>query len=155
MNNNPAAEKLSQNKKLEAFLGQWRTAGEIYENDRVTGQVDAIDTYEWLPGEYAMIHYADSKMGDIKIHGIEIIGYDPSRKTYFAPFYDDQGSTGWEELRFENNTWIWHGENVMGVRYHRCKATFQDKTTIRAIHEHSNDRISWKKWMDIILKKME
>ena len=155
MNNDVVAEQLKQNKKLEVFLGKWHTVGEIYEDDRITGKVDAIDFYEWLGGQYAMIHRADSKMGDLKIQGIEIIGYDPSRKAYFAPFYDDQGSAGWEEIRFENNTWIWNGENVMGVKYHRCKASFQGKNTIRAIHEHSEDRTSWKKWMEIILRKME
>jgi hypothetical protein len=155
MTNDLVAEQRRQNKKLEVFLGKWHTVGQIYEDYRVTGEVDAIDTYEWLAGQYAMIHYADSNMGVLKIHSIEIIGYDPSRKAFFGPFFDDQGSAGWEEIRFENNTWIWNGENVMGVKYHRCKASFQDKNTITAMHEHSNDRMSWKKWIDITLSKME
>ena len=148
-----AAEQQQQNKKLEVFLGKWHTAGDIYEDNQVTGTVDATDTYEWLPGQYAMIHYADSNMGKLIIHGIEIIGYDPSRKAYYGPFFDDQGSAGWEEIKFENNTWIWNGVNVMGVKYHRCRASFQDKNTITAIHDHSHDQISWKKWMDITLRK--
>jgi hypothetical protein len=155
MTNDLVAVQQKQNKKLEVFLGKWHTVGQIYEDDRITGEIDAIDSYEWLPGQYAMIHYADSNMDNLKLRSIEIIGYDPSRNAFFGPFFDDKGSSGWEEIRFENNTWIWNGENVMGVKYHRCKASFQDKNTITAIHEHSNDGMSWKKWMDITLSKLE
>ena len=154
MSNDLAAEQLRQNKKLEVFLGGWRTMGEIFEDGRIAGKIDATDVYEWHGGHYAMIHRIESRMNEQKIHGVEIIGYDSSRKAYFAPFFDDQGSVGWEEIRFENNTWIWNGENVMGVRYHRCKATFQDKKNIMAIHEHSEDGKSWKKWMEITLRRI-
>jgi hypothetical protein len=37
----------NENKKLSVFLGKWHTLGEIYdEKGSITGQVDAIDTYE-------------------------------------------------------------------------------------------------------------
>ena len=145
-----------ENEKLNVFLGKWHTLGNIYDQKgNVTGKVDAIDTYEWLPGEYAMIHYADSKMGEIKIKGIEIIGYNPAREAYFGPFFDDQGSAGWEEITLEDGTWIWKGENVMGVKYHRCKAIFQNEKTIKALHEHSEDGGIWHKWMDITLSRTE
>ena len=147
-------EQANENKKLNVFLGKWHTVGNIYdEKGNITGKVDAIDTYEWLPGAYAMIHYADSKIGDIKIEGIEIIGYDPKRKAYFGPFFDNQGSAGWEQIKFDGNTWIWNGENVMGVKYHRCKAVFKNETTIAALHEHSADNQVWHKWMDITLSR--
>jgi len=148
-------EQQRENKKLEVFAGKWHTLGEIYDAGQVTGKVNAIDTYEWLPGGYAMIHYADSSMGELKMHGIEIIGYDPSREAYFAPFFDDQGSVGWEEIRLKDNRWSWNGENVMGVRYHRCMASFTDKDTITARHEHSSDNQSWNKWMEITLRRMK
>ena len=143
-----------ENKKLHVFLGRWHTLGDIYDAEgNVTGKVDAIDTYEWLPGEYAMIHYIKSKMGETQIEGIEIIGYNPDRKKYFAPFYDNQGSAGWEELEVEGDAWTWHGENVMGVKYHRCKAVFQNENRIKAIHEQSEDGKEWRKWMEITLTK--
>lgn len=149
-------EQAKENKRLNVFLGKWHTVGNIYdEKGNITGKVDAIDTYEWLPGEYAMIHYADSKMGDIKIEGIEIIGYDPNRKAYFGPFFDNQGSAGWEQIKLDGNSWIWNGENVMGVKYHRCKAVFKNEKTIAALHEHSADNQVWNKWMDITLSRSE
>lgn len=149
-------EQANENKKLNVFLGEWHTQGDIYDkNGNTTGKVDATDTYKWLPGEYAMIHYANSKMGDIQIQGIEIIGYDPARKGYFGPFFDNQGSAGWEEIKLEGNTWIWNGENVMGVNYHRCKAVFKNEKMITALHEYSDDSREWYKWMDITLSKAE
>lgn len=90
-----------------------------------------------------MVHYADSQMGDFKIHGIEIIGYDPIRQAYFGLFFDNQGSVGSEELRLVGDTWIWYGENVMGVNYHRCKAVLQKQHLIIARHEYSDDKVVW------------
>lgn len=145
-----------ENKKLNVFIGKWHTTGDIYGKDgEVIGKVDAIDTYDWLPGQYAMIHYADSQMSNIKIHGIEIIGYDPARQTYFGPFFDNQGSVGSEELRLDGETWTWYGENVMGVKYHRCKAVFEMANLIIATHEYSDDNRIWNKWMDIKLSKVD
>jgi hypothetical protein len=116
-------QQINENKRLNVFLGKWHTIGNIYdEKGTITGKVDAIHTYEWLPGQYAMIHYANSKMGELHIEGIEIIGYDPVRKAYFGPFFDNQGSAGWEEITLDEGAWTWNGENVMGVKYHRCKA---------------------------------
>lgn len=145
-----------ENKKLNVFIGKWHTTGDIYgKNGEVIGKVDAIDTYAWLPGEYAVVHYIDSQMGNINIHGVEIIGYDPARDAYFVPFFDNQASVGWEELRLEGETWVWHGENVMGVNYHRCKAVFEKDNLIIARHEYSDDNYIWNKWMDIKLSKMD
>jgi hypothetical protein len=156
MDNKLKSKQELENKKLNVFIGKWHTTGDIYgKKGEVAGKVNAVDTYTWLPGEYAMIHYADSQMGDIKIHGIEIIGYDPERQAYFGPFFDNQGSVGSEELRLEDETWIWHGENVMGVKYHRCKAVFENENLIVARHEYSDDNRTWNKWMNIKLSKTD
>jgi hypothetical protein len=143
-----------ENKHLDVFVGKWHTTGEVV-STKPALKIDSIDTYEWLPGGYSLIHYADSNMGDDTVHSIEIIGYDPSRKMYFAPFFDDQGGAGWEELRVKDKTWTWHGKDVMGAKYHRCKAVFSDDgNTIKARHERSEDDKNWEVWMDIILTKI-
>jgi hypothetical protein len=142
-----------ESKRLNAFVGKWHTTGEVVGHP--TLKIDATDTYEWLPGDYSVIHYADGTIGDDKIHSIEIIGYDLSRKLYFAPFFDDQGGAGWEEIRVEDETWTWHGKDVMGAKYHRCKAIFsEDGNTIEARHERSEDDKNWELWMDVTLTKI-
>lgn len=105
----------NESQKLNAFIGRWHTTGPIYENGVVIGQVNALDTYAWLPGNYAVIHHADSQMGDTKVHGIEIIGYDPALACFYCPFFDDQDSVGHETLREEESIWVWEGTDVMGV----------------------------------------
>lgn len=143
-------------KRLQIFIGKWKTTGQILDKTGASvGQINATDTYEWLPGNYAVIHYADSNMGGEKIHGVEIIGYDPSRKTYFGPFFDNQGSAGSEEITNEANNWTWQGQNVMGVKHHRCRAVFStDQNTLDAIHEQSDDGKNWLPWMEVQLSRI-
>jgi hypothetical protein len=142
-----------ESKRLTAFVGKWHTTGEVAGPPAL--KIDATDTYEWLPGNYSVIHYAEGTMGGDKIHSIEIIGYDLSRKIYFAPFFDDQGGAGWEEIHVEDKTWTWHGKDVMGAKYHRCKAVFSDDgNTIEARHERSEDDKNWELWMDVTLIKI-
>jgi len=140
-------------RKLDVFIGKWQTNGE----DLTTTppqNITAWDTYEWLTGGYALIHYIESTIGKEIKKGTEIIAYDSERKVYFVPFFDFAGGTGVEELTEKDNTWTWFGKNVMGVRYHRCIGEFGDEgNSIHARHEKSDDGETWIPWMNVILKK--
>ena len=117
-------------------------------------KVDSIDTYEWYPGEFFLVHHADSKVGDERIHSIEIIGYDPARKCYVAQFFDSTGGSGEEEIRHEGNTWTWRGSNVMGAREQRCIAVVSDDgNTVSAPHEKSEDGRRWLPWINVTLRR--
>jgi hypothetical protein len=134
-----------EHKELGVFLGRWHTTGEV-----------AIDTYEWYPGRFFLVHHADGRVGDDAIKSIEIIGYDPARRCYFAPFFDSTGGSGTEEIRLDGNTWTWRGSNVMGVKEHRCIAVVSDDgKTVRARHERSEDGKRWTPWMDVTLRKAD
>ena len=61
-----------ENERLNVFVGKWHTTGEVA-SSKPALKIDAIDTYEWLPGGYSLIHYADSNIGNERIHSIEII----------------------------------------------------------------------------------
>jgi hypothetical protein len=147
----PSAEQ----KKMGAFLGRWRTTGEVAATEsEPAAEVDSIDIYEWYPGEFFLVHHADGRVGGSPIKSIEIMGYDPERQCYFAPFFDSTGDFGTEEIRFDENKWIWRGSNVMGVKEHRCIAVVSDDgQTIEARHEKSDDGQSWVLWMDVTLRK--
>jgi hypothetical protein len=142
-------------KKLGVFLGRWHTTGEVAATDSVNAlKVDAIDTYEWYPGEFFLVHHADAKIGDAAIRSMEIIGYDARRKCYFATFFDNTGGSGEETIHVDGNTWIWRGSNVMGVKEHRCFAVVsEDGRTVKARHEKSDDGEHWVIWMDVTLVK--
>jgi hypothetical protein len=145
---------IPESELLDVFVGKWHTTGEVVAPKPVL-KIDVIDTYEWLPGDYCLMHAADGLIGNDKIHSIEIIGYDASRKMYFAPFFDDQGGAGWEEIQVEDNVWTWHGKNVMGVKHHRCIAVVSDDGhSVKALHERSEDDKNWELWMDVTLNKI-
>lgn len=144
-----------EHKKLGIFLGRWHTTGEVSATASTpAAKVDSIDTYEWYPGEFFLIHHANARVGDDNIRSIEIMGYDPKRQCYFAPFFDSTGGFGTEEIQLDGNTWIWRGSNVMGVKEHRCFAVVsEDGRTVRARHEKSDDGENWVLWMDVTLVK--
>lgn len=144
-----------EHKKLGIFLGRWHTTGEVSATASTpAAKVDSIDTYEWYPGEFFLIHHANARVGDDDIKSIEIMGYDTERQCYFAPFFDSTGGFGTEEIRLDGNTWIWRGSNVMGVKEHRCFAVVsEDGRTVRARHEKSDDGENWVLWMDVTLVK--
>lgn len=143
------------NKLLSVFIGRWKTDGDLFdENGKIAGKVDAIDYYEWLPGEYALMHTIESNVGGLDIRGTELLGYDVLRDDYFVPFFDNQGTAGFERLQRMDETWVWSGKDVMGVNFHRCTARFASEHQIEALHETSEDGKIWKKWMKIQLVRL-
>lgn len=145
----------AEHRRLGVFIGKWHTTGHVAATASAPAmEVDSIDTYEWYPGEFFLVHRADSKVGDDAIQNLEIMGYDPDRGCYFAPFFDSTGGSGTEEIRLEGKTWVWRGSDVMGVKEHRCFATFSDDgNAIEARHEKSDDGENWELWMDVVLRK--
>ncbi len=156
MKNSPSSPG-PEHKKLGVFLGRWHTTGELAASSSSPAEkIDAIDTYEWYPGGYFLVHHARGRIGDNEIRSMEIMGYDPGRKCYFAPFFDSTGGFGTEEIRLDGDTWTWRGSNVMGVKEHRCVAVVsEDRRMISARHERSEDGKNWELWMVVTLAKEE
>ena len=144
-----------EHKKLGVFLGRWHTTGEVAATASApAAQVDAIDTYEWYPGEFFLVHHADGRVGEDAIKSIEIMGYDPDRQMLFRALLRQHRRPGTEEIRLDGNTWTWRGSNVMGVKEHRCIAVVSDDgNTVRARHEKSDDGENWELWMDVTLRR--
>ena len=118
-----------EHRKLGVFLGRWHTTGVVAATASTpAATVDSIDTYEWYPGEFFLVHHADGTVGNDAIRSIEIMGYDPERQCYFAPFFDSTGGCGTEEIRLDGNT-------------------------VKARHEKSDDGMNWVLWMEVILTK--
>lgn len=53
-----------------------------------------MDTYEWLPGGFFLIHRVDGRMGEAEVTAIEIIGFDASIQAYLTRSFDNQGNAG-------------------------------------------------------------
>jgi Protein of unknown function (DUF1579) len=94
---------------LGVLLGRWRTRGSTIEGPTgPTARIDALDTYEWLPGRHALLHRVDARVGNRKIEGAEIIGYDPARRAYRSQYFGSEGPTAYDAtLGDEDNGLLW------------------------------------------------
>ena len=71
-------------------------------------RIDAVDTYEWLPGRFALLHRVNARVGDQKVEGAEIIGYDPAHKTYITQYFGTDGQAYEASLGHQYGALIWN-----------------------------------------------
>lgn len=139
----------SEHKLLNIFVGKWNTEGQIKStSSSPASRLTAVDTYEWLPGGFFLIHYVDGRMGDEEVKTMEIIGYDISSQAYFTHSFDNQGNTGVYQANLHERTWTIKGESE------RFTGEFSnDGNTLKGNWELSRDGYNWQSWMDIKLTK--
>jgi hypothetical protein len=140
----------SRHKRLELLVGTWKTEGQTVASAGAPSEkIHSSDIYEWLPGEFFLIHRWDGHIGSKAIKGLEILGYDPERDRYITRFFDNEGNTSEETLTIRDDVWTWKGENI------RCTATVsEDGKTMTARHERSDDGNNWQPWMEVTLRKV-
>lgn len=136
--------------RLNVFIGKWNTEGLIKGSPSgPTARLKAIDTYEWLPGGFFLIHHVDGFMGDEEVKTIEIIGYDTSSEMYFTHSYDNRGSIGKYQANLLDVVWTIAGKSE------RFTGMFSDDSnTLTGRWELSGEGDSWVPWMDIKLTKV-
>jgi hypothetical protein len=138
--------------RLEVLVGTWKTEGWT----RATGEVpaeriDAIDTYEWLVEGVALLHRVEARVGDLKVDGAEIIGYDPERTRFVTQYFGTDGPTAYEaELSEEHERSLW----TMRSPTTRFSGEFSEHgDVITGRWERLSDGPTWADWMDITLTK--
>jgi hypothetical protein len=141
-----------EHERLEVLVGRWSTEGWTRERPgSPRAKIDATDTYEWLPGGFALLHIVDAHVGDQKVRGAEIIGYDPARASYVTQYFGSDGPTSHEAtLCEEGETLVWQmrSENT------RFAGQFStDGDTITGHWELLHGGSAWRPWMDITLTK--
>ncbi len=142
----------TENERLEALVGTWKTEGCTRETAGApAARIDAVDTYEWLPGGFALLHRVDAHVGDQKVEGAEIIGYDPARRTYVTQYFGSDGPSAYEaSLNEEEGALVWR----MRSETDRFTGIFTDDgNTIAGHWELLGDDLSWQAWMDVTLTK--
>lgn len=111
-------------------------------------RIEGVDTYEWLPGGFFLMHKIDARVGDEEIKGIEIIGYDASSQTYPTRSFDNKGNTGAYQASVRDGVWTFRGEAE------RFTGSFSDGgDTLTGAWERSSDGSKWLPWMHVILTK--
>jgi hypothetical protein len=98
----------------------------------------------------ALLHRVDARVGDQKVEGAEIIGYDPARGSYVTQYFGSDGPTAYEaNLSEEDGTLAWR----MRSESNRFTGTFSaDGDTITGYWERLQG-LTWHPWMDITLTR--
>jgi hypothetical protein len=146
-----AHETAAALERLDALVGRWKTEGWTTGTSGVVGdRVDAIDTYERLPGG-ALLHLVDARVGDQKVEGAEIIGYDPARGCYLTQYFGSEGPNSYEASLVEGDgALVW----TMRSNKDRFSGSFNDERNVITGHwDALDDDSSWQPWMDITLTR--
>ena len=141
-----------QNERLGALVGRWHTQGWTREEAGTPSErIDATDTYEWLPGRAALLHLVDATVGETKVEGAEIIGFDPDRGHYGTLYYGTDGPTAYEaDLTDTDGVLVWEMRSA-GSRF---RGSFDaDGELITGHWKLLVAGSEWRPWMDITLRK--
>ena len=136
-------------KQLNQFLGLWNTEGKILSTATTPEvKIQGTDTYEWLPGEYFLLHKVNVFVGDDKNETFEVIGFNKEIGKYTMQHYDNKGNSGLMIASHENGVWTFLGESLKftgGFKNHGQEFS--------GIWEKTSDDHRWIHFMDIKLTK--
>ena len=98
--------------KLDVFIGKWHAEGQSYgdgqqKDNPYASAVPWIsdESYEWLPGNFFILHSWNAKLGDSDFIGTEIIGYDEKEGGFFSRFFDNSGFHPDYKATVDGNVW--------------------------------------------------
>jgi Protein of unknown function (DUF1579) len=135
--------------RLNVFVGTWNTEGQTRGGPLGPAvRITAVDTYEWFPGGFFLVHHVDARIGDDEVKVIELIGYDASSGKYFTRSFDSQGNAGTYQASVRDRVWTFTGETERAT-----VMVSDDGNTMTAHWERSEDGSRWLPWMDVTLRK--
>ncbi|GAB3513196.1 DUF1579 family protein [Emticicia fontis] len=134
---------------LDKFVGKWNTEGMVLPTATSAGlEVKGTDTYEWLPGEFFLLHKIDVTVGDEKVQTLEIIGFDKDANHYTMQSFDNKGKTSLMSATLADDLWIFKGESML------FKGKFsEDDNVISGVWDQLSQDKSWIPYMNIKLTK--
>ena len=139
----------AEHRRLQIFVGTWRTEGEIVTDPAApTARLQATDTYEWLAGEYFLLHRVDGRMGDDVVQALEVIGYDADRGAYFTHAFDNQGNAVAYEASLRGPAW-----SIAGPSERFTGIFSEDGTRLTGTWERFVEGAGWTHWMTMSLTK--
>jgi hypothetical protein len=139
-----------EHRRLEIFVGEWRTEGEILASeDSPAVPFTALDTYEWFPGGFFLVHHVDARMGDTEVKALEVIGYNAAGETYTTRSYDNHGGSSAYQGILSDRSWTIFGDSE---RFHGEFSA--DGRTLTGRWEQCREGSTWTPWMDIRLIKV-
>ena len=143
---------------LHAIAGRWQTAGHVIGDERIP--VVGTDTYEVLAGGHFLVHHVDVTVGDQPVRAIEIIGEPHPDGGYLARSFDNDGNADLMGLTVDGEG-VFHfsggGEiapaaqpgRAAPARVRSTLTVADDRRSMHALWERSEDGTTWQPWMDI------
>lgn len=132
---------------LKPFVGKWHTSG-IMKSGKDTLKISGTDTYEWLPGNYFLLHKVAVQIGEEINESLEIIGYDALTETYPMQYFDHKGNTGTMLASYLDGHWTFLGDTL------RFTGKFsKSNNVLSGIWEQKNEEGEWVHFMDISLER--
>jgi hypothetical protein len=134
---------------LEPFVGVWDTTGTILDAEgQRDGELEAIDSYEWFPGGFFLLHHVGGKMGNAEVKALEVIGAGPREGVCTARSYDNAGQSDEFEVALRGRNWTIDGKTQ------RFRGQLSaDLRTLEGQWELTEDGSNWRPWMRIRLSK--
>ncbi len=139
----------SAQQRLAVLVGRWRTVGRTIGAPGVL--IDAVDTYKWLAGGFALLHTVDAQVGEEHVEGAEIIGWDSASRSYITLYCGSDGPNRYEaSLTEEDGGLVWR----MSSATDRFMGRFSgDGNVIAGRWEQLDEDRSWLPWMEVTLTK--
>lgn len=135
--------------QLSFLIGKWHTHGEIQGAPDAAKEIRGMDTYEWVPGGFFILHRVDVFMGKERTEVVEIIGYDKEQKSYFMKSFDNQGEASTMYAVLEK-------PGVLKLEGETMRSTLTVNKSGNSMHakwQLSENGKTWKPWMDIKFNK--
>ena len=100
-----------QHDMLNKFVGCWNTTGIIAATD-MHGDIyiSGTDIYEWLPGDFFLLHKASVLIGEDRSETFEIMGVDSEANVFTMQYYNNKGESGFMTATCTDDVWIFSGE---------------------------------------------
>jgi hypothetical protein len=144
--------------RLHAIAGRWDTSGHVIGEPAIP--VVGNDVYEVLAGGHFLVHHVDVTVGEQPVRAIEVIGEPDTAGGFLARSFDSEGNVELMHVTIDNNG-VFHfagasevapaaqSEDAPTAMVRSTLTIAEDRRSMTALWERSEDGTHWKPWMDI------
>jgi hypothetical protein len=134
-------------KLASQLVGSWTYEGTSKANPySPPGKVTGTDVYELGPGGFSVSHHWDEQDPLGHVTGVEIIGWDASRKLMVGSYFTSLGEIGGGTMSGSGNNYMypttgvtWEGKTAAS----RCSLTFANPKSLKVKCDASPDGRTW------------
>ena len=132
---------------LEAFVGKWKTSGEMFETEYSHAhKLSSVMTCEWAPNHQFLISDQIIHSPDGRKDQLGIYGYDPQSKQYYSyAFFSSGGPPYISHPEISGNVWTYNGEfkGAAGTVKTRTTNTFVGEDAVVFETQYTKDGTHW------------